>query len=98
MRRVAELIHRRDAVELKAAVEKDARIAGEGGWIARRSHHLSDLARGELLRLALRTLSRRIEHDAVNVPQFLRHQRTAKQIAGFGFDRLQALGVLHRVL
>lgn len=78
MRRVSELVHGRDAVEFKAAIEKDACVAGECRRIARHGYHVSDLARCELLGLSLRALPRWIEYDAIDLPQLLRHQRTAK--------------------
>ena len=42
---------------------------------------------GELLRLRLCALTRRIEHHAIVIAQFLRHQRAAEQVAMFTFDR-----------
>ena len=89
MRRVAELIDRRHALEPVAAIDQDPRVARECRGIARHRDHDRHLARRELLRLRLRALPRRIEHHGVEVAQFLRHQRAAEQVARLGLDRLQ---------
>src|ERR1700739_3216226 len=90
MRRMTKLIDGRDALDAKAAVDQCPRVAREGRGVAGYSDHDRDFARRELLDLRLRALPRRVEHDGVVVAQFLRHQRTAEQVAGLGLDRLQA--------
>ena len=82
MRRVAELIDRRHALEPVAAIQQAA-------WHhARRSPRLHDTAMtsGTLLfassrACASRALARRIEHHGVERDQLLGHQRTAEQVA-----------------
>src|ERR1700748_2331744 len=92
MWRMTKLVDRRDALDAKAAVDQRPRVAREGGGVAGNRDHDSDLARRELLDLRLRALPRWVEHHGVVVAQFLRHQRTAEQIAGLGLDRLQPGG------
>ena len=91
MRGVAELVDRRDALDLVAAVDQDFRVARERRDVAGDRNHRRNPARRELARIcALRALPRRIEHDRIVVAQLLRHQRPAKQVARLGVDRLQS--------
>ena len=92
MRGVAELVDRGDAIEGIAACDQDARIAHECRHIARYRNDDGYLAGGQLVRLRLRALPRRIEHHGVIVAQFRRHQRPPEQVARLGLDRLQAGG------
>ena len=46
-----------------------------------------DAALRQLLRLRERALARRIENDRVELVQFKRQQRTAKQVARLGLER-----------
>ncbi len=78
MRRVAELVDRRDTADLVAAVDQAPRIAGKRRDIAGHRDHDRDLAGGKLFHLCLRALPWRIEHDGIVVAQFLRHQRAVE--------------------
>ena len=88
---MAELIHRRHAVDRIAAVDQHARITREGCRVARHRDNDGNFAGGELFGLRFGALAWRIEHGHVEVVQFLRHQRPAEQVARFGFDRLQSM-------
>src|SRR5579871_2367912 len=90
MRCVAELIDWDDALDPIAAIDQDPRIADEGRNIAGDRNHDGSLACGKLKRLRLRALSRRIEHDYVELAQLLRHKGPAEQIARLGLDRFQS--------
>src|SRR5215217_5247072 len=81
MRRIAELVDWRDGNQPIAAADQNACVARERRGIARH---------GDLARLRLRALARRIEHHRVEGFQFIRRERTAKEVARFGFDRFQA--------
>jgi hypothetical protein len=80
MRRVAKLVDRRDALDAIAAIDQEPGVADEGRHVAGHRDHGADLARGELNRLRLRALPRRIEHDRVEVAQFLQGYSTPKQL------------------
>ena len=92
MRRVAELIDRRDRREPVAAVDQKAHVARERRRIARHRDDDRHAARGELARLRLRALARRIEHDGVEVVELRRTKRILEQIAPLDLDRLEAGG------
>ena len=81
MRRVSKLVDGRDALDFVAALDQDARIAGKGRDIAGHRDHERHFARRKPFGLSLRALPRRIEYHRVEIPQFFRHQRTAKQVA-----------------
>ncbi len=96
MERIAELIDRRDAHELVAAVDQNARVACERRRIAGHRNHDRHGAFDQFARLRLGALARRIEHDGVEALEFRGHEGTAKQVAHLRFHRLQAAGVRRR--
>ena len=98
MGRMAELVDRRDRGEPIAAVDQHARVARKRRRIARHRDHERHGAVGELARLRLRALTRRIEHHGVEALELLRDQRPAEQVARCGLDRLQALRRAGRLL
>jgi len=81
MRRVAELVDRRDAVAAIAAIDQESRVAGEGRGIAGHRDDDGHCACRELLGLRQRALPRRIEHDGIMVAQFLRDEWPAEKVA-----------------
>src|SRR5471030_2822964 len=90
MRRMPELVDRRYTLDPVAAVDQDFRVARKCRHIARYRDHHGNLADRKLLRLRLRAMARRIEHDRVVVAQLLRHQRPPEQVARLGLYWLQS--------
>src|SRR6478752_1392406 len=88
MRRMAELVDWRDALDFITTVDQYFRVAGKCRHVARYRDDHRNLAGRKLRDLRLSTLSRRIEHDRIVIAQFLRHQRTTEQIARLGLQRL----------
>jgi len=89
VRRIAELVDRRDARQAIAAIDEYSGVADERRRIARDGDHQRDAACGERLRLRLSALARRIEHNAVVASQLTGQERAAEQIAHVRFDRLE---------
>ena len=78
MRRVAELVDRRHAIDPVTAVDQNLRVARKRRDVARYRNHRRYLAGRKLRHLRLRALPWGIEYDRIVIAQFLRHQRAAE--------------------
>ena len=87
---MSELIDRHDGIDLVTAVDQKPRVAGERCDVAGDRDHDGHHARGELERLCLCALARRIEHHGIEIAQLRWHQRTAEQVTRLAPDRLQS--------
>ena len=90
MRAVLELIHRRDALESISSRNQDRRIARKRAGIAGDADDEGDLRGRELAGLRFGAGARRIEDDGVELCQFRRKERPAKQVANFARHLPQA--------
>src|SRR5262245_61416606 len=90
MRRITELIDRRDAREPVAAIDQNARVARKGRGIAGYGDHERYARRGERARLRLGTLARWVEYDGVEAFELACHQRAAEEVARLRRNRLQS--------
>ena len=86
----AKLVKRGDELDLKAAVDEDARIAGEGRRIARDGDDERQGGSGERARLFERAGARRIDERGVEGGEFVGSQGTAEKVARLGFELAQA--------
>ena len=84
------------AVDLVATINKDAQIAGQRRRIARDRGDQRDVGARDLLGLILGAGARRIEHQPVELAEFLEAERAAKQIAALAGHALQPGGVTIR--
>ena len=81
LRGIDELVHRHDPLQHVAAVDEDARVAGEAGGIAGDRRDARHLRGGKRLRLRLCAGARRIEDDPVEAVELGRGEREGKEVA-----------------
>ena len=87
----AELVKRRNLIDAEAALDEDARVAGERRRVAGDGDDERQGARGDLMRLRLRARARRIDEGAVERRQLFGSQRAPEEIARFRDEPVQAL-------
>ncbi len=86
----AELVKRRHRLDPKAALDENARVAGEGRRIAGDGDDERQSAGGERARLLERARARRIEQRGVERGELVGSQRTAEKVARLGGELAQA--------
>jgi len=80
----AELVKRRHRLDPKAAVDENARVAGEGRRVAGDRRDERQRRGGERARLLERPGARRIDKRRVERSEIAGSQRTAEKIARLG--------------
>src|ERR1700691_2942628 len=90
MGRKAELVKRRRRLDPKAAVDENARVAGEGRGIAGDRHNQRQSGCGKRARLLERARARWIDKRRVESSELVGSQRTAEKIARLGGELAQA--------
>src|ERR1700721_2192467 len=81
MGRKAKLVKRDHRLNLKAAIDKNARVAGEGRRIAGDGDDERQYGGGERARLFNRARARRIDERRIECSELVGSQRTAEEIA-----------------
>src|SRR5580658_1570089 len=84
MRGKAELVKRRHGLDQKAALDENARVAGECRRVARDGCDERQRGGGELARLLERARARRIDERGVECGELVGSERAAEEIAGLG--------------